>query len=146
MKKSVFAIWGHEKQGKSETVKKIAKEIIKTFPMSTTFPAKINFSSDIKIIIAIEKLKIGIESQGDPNSRLFSSLESFASENCDIIVCSTRTSGATVDAVIELGSAHSYEIVWTTNYRSNEKNQSTLNDISAKQIFSLILKVMEGRI
>lgn len=144
MKKTVFAIWGHAQQGKSDTVKRIAQEITTAYPTATTNPAPINYSTDIQVIITIGKITIGIESQGDPNSRLFASLTKFSSENCDIIVCSTRTSGATVDAVSALHSSHGYDIVWTTNHRSNEKNQATLNDISAKHIFGLIQQVMAG--
>ena len=144
MKKTVFSIWGHEEQGKSDTVKRIAQEILTTYPNATTTPTTINYSGDIQVIITIGKVTIGIESKGDPNSRLFESLKMFSSANCDIIICSTRTSGGTVNAVNALHSSHGYDIVWVTNYRSNEKNQSTLNDISAKHIFTLVQQVMTG--
>lgn len=142
MKKTVFAIWGHAQQGKSSTVKRLAQEITSAYPSAITSPAKINYSSDIQVIITIGKIKIGLESQGDPNSRLFESLVQFSSIHCDIIICTTRTSGATVNAVNALQASHDYDIVWTTNYRSNAKNQTTLNDISAKQIFGLIQQVI----
>lgn len=144
MKRTVFANWGHASQGKSDTVKRIAQEIITAFPTATTNPVTIDYSTDIHVIISIGKIKIGIESQGDPNSRLFASLTKFSSDNCDIIVCSTRTSGATVDSVSALHASHGYDIVWFTNHRSHEKNQATLNDISAKHIFGLIQQVMAG--
>lgn len=144
MKKTIFANWGPSEQGKSDTVKRIAKEILAAFPTATTLPTAINFSSDIQVIITIGKITIGIESQGDPNSRLFESLESFSTDNCDIIICSTRTSGGTVDAVSALHSSHGYDIVWVTNHRSMEKSQETLNDISAKHIFTLVRQVIAG--
>lgn len=144
MKKTIFANWGPSKQGKSDTVKRIAKEILAAFPNATTSVTTINFSSDIQVIITIGKITIGIESQGDPNSRLFKSLKIFSVANCDIIICSTRTSGGTVDAVSALHSSHGYDIVWVTNHRSKEKNQATLNDISAKHIFTLVQQVIAG--
>jgi hypothetical protein len=144
MKKTIFANWGQAGQGKSDTVKRIAQEILATYPTATTTPTTINYSGDIQVIITIGKVKIGIESQGDPNSRLFESLKMFSSANCDIIICSTRTSGRTVNAVSALHSSHGYDIVWVTNHRSNEKSQSTLNDISAKHIFTLVQQVMTG--
>jgi hypothetical protein len=144
MKKTIFANWGHARQGKSDTVKRIAQEILTNFPTATSFPTTINFSGDIQVIINIGKVKIGIESEGDPNGRLFESLEMFSSANCDIIICSTRTSGGTVDAVSALHSSHGYDIVWVTNHRSNEKSQSTINDISAKHIFTLTQLLMAG--
>lgn len=144
MKKTIFAIWGHAQQGKSDTVKRIAQEITTAYPIAITSPAPINYSGDIQVIITIGKITIGIESQGDPNSRLFASLKQFSSANCDIIICSTRTSGATVNAVSALKSTHGYDIVWATNHRSNEKNRTTLNDISAKHLFGLVQRVMAG--
>lgn len=144
MKKTIFANWGHAQQGKSDTVKRIAQEIIAAYPTATTNPVTIDYSGDIQVIITIGKIKIGIESQGDPNSRIFESLTKFSSHNCDIILCSTRTSGATVDAVSALHVSHGYDIVWVTNHRSSEKPQATLNDISAKYIFSLVQQVIAG--
>ncbi len=146
MKKTVIANWGHARQGKSDTVKRIARIILSNFPQATTIPPVIDFSTDIKVIITIDKLKIGIESQGDPNSRLFESLNEFAKENCDLIVCSTRTSGATVDAVSELNSSSGYDIIWVTNYRSNEKNTDSLNNLSAEHIFELIQRLIANNI
>ena len=144
MKKTIFANWGQAGQGKSDTVKRIAQEILTTYTTATTSPTTINFSGDIQVIITIGKVTIGIESQGDPNSRLFASLKKFSLANCDIIICSTRTSGGTVDAVSALHTSHGYEIVWVTNYRSSEKNKSTLNDISAKHIFTLVQQILVG--
>lgn len=144
MKKTIFANWGQAGQGKSDTIKRIAQEILTTFPAATASPTTISFSGDIQLIITIGKVTIGIESQGDPNSRLFESLKLFCSTNCDIIICSTRTSGRTVDAVNALHSSHGYDIIWLTNYRSNEKSHSTLNDNSAKHIFTLVQQVMSG--
>lgn len=146
MKKTVFANWGTAGQGKSSTVKKIAELILKNYRSATTAPVIIDFTFDIRIIITIGKIKIGIESQGDPNSRLFDSLKYFVKISCDIIICSTRTSGSTVDAVNELYTKHGYDNVWVTNYRSNEKNEDTLNDISAKHIFELIQQNITGKI
>lgn len=146
MKKTVFANWGTARQGKSSTVKNVAQLVLKSYPAATIDPAIIDFSTDIQVVITIGKIKVGIESQGDPNSRLFASLKHFIKMGCDIIVCSTRTSGATVDAINELYSKHGYENVWVTNYRSNEKNQDILNDIFAQHIFELIQQTFIGKI
>lgn len=146
MKKTVFANWGSAEKGKSSTVKEITKLILKNYTIATTDPATIDYTYDIKVVVTIGKIKIGIESQGDPNSRLFDSLKHFVKINCDIIICSTRTSGSTVEAVNELYSKHGYDNVWMTNYRSNEKNQDILNETSAKHIFELIQLNITGKI
>lgn len=146
MKKNIIAIWGQAQQGKSDTVKRIAQHILSNYPTAISTPTNIDFSADIKVIIEIGKIKIGIESQGDPNSRLFESLKEFAKIKCDLIICSTRTSGATVDVVSNLHSSDNYEIIWATNYRSNEKPHATLNDLSARQIFELIQNLITNKI
>lgn len=146
MRKTVFANWGSAGQGKSSTVKEITRLILKHYPTATTSPVTIDYTYDIRVVITIDKIKIGIESQGDPNSRLFDSIKYFVKINCDIIICSTRTSGSTVEAVNELYSKHGYDNVWITNHRSNEKNQAILNEISAKHIFDLIQLNISGKI
>ncbi len=146
MKKTVIVNWGHSNQGKSDTIKKIAEEIIKNYPNAILNPLVIDFSADIKVIITLENVKIGIESQGDPNSRIFSSLKEFAQENCDLIICTTRTSGATVEAVKDIKSEFNYEIIWTTNYRSNDINHNSLNYFYAGQIFELIQNLINNKI
>lgn len=146
MKKNIIAIWGHANQGKSDTVKRIAQILLKEYPTAIPTPLNIDYSTDIKIIVAIGEIKIGIESQGDPNSRLFGSLKEFARKNCDLIICSTRTSGATVNAVSSLHSSDNYEIIWATNYRSNEKSRNILNELSANQVFELIQTLLTNKI
>ncbi|MFV1951811.1 MAG: hypothetical protein ACC630_07665, partial [Nitrospinota bacterium] len=66
--------------------------------------------ADVRAVVTINGVKIGIESQGDPNSRLFKSLKLFAKLQCHVIVCATRTRGATVKAVESQKS--DYEVIW----------------------------------
>lgn len=141
MNKTVFANSGTADQGKSSTIIEIFNLLNKKYRNSI----EIIFSSewDITAVVTIGKIKIGIESQGDPNSRLLNSLKYFVKINCDIIICSTRTSGTTVDAVNALNK-RGYNIVWVTNYRSKEKDHKALNKISANHIFKLIQQNMTG--
>jgi len=135
--KIVVANWGPANQGKTKTVKEIAK-IILAKPGALCDPSSPDFSKDIQLVVTIKNIKIGIESQGDPDSRLFESLEKFLAEKCQIIICSTRSSGATVKAVEKLHSLHNYDNVWVTNHRSNEKDQDKLNKVSAEQIVHML--------
>src|SRR5580693_7524427 len=102
MKKTVIAISGASNQGKSASIKEIVQRITLRFP-SAFVDYKIN-TADVKAIIQIGHVKIGIESQGDPGSRLGASLQEFIKEGCDIIVCATRTRGETVELVNEMFS------------------------------------------
>lgn len=132
--KTLFALWGNAGQGKSTAIKAISEEIQKQYPQAIVqiFSDRV----DIKLIIKIRKIKIGIESQGDPGSRLPKSLDFFRKENCDIIICATRTSGGTVKAVENM--ADKYDVIWISNYISNERNKKTLNHLFAQSILKLI--------
>ena len=146
MRKTVSALRGNANQGKSETIKEVARLLIAAYPAAAMTPAKIDFSKDIKLILTLDGLKIGIESQGDPNSRLPKSLEEFALAGCDLIICATRTSGETVNAVQNLHAVHNYDIVWVSNYRSRQKSNSALNKLSAQHIFELVQEIIAGKI
>src|ERR1700749_2291321 len=136
--KTIVAIWGPANQGKSSTVKLICKEILTQFPNATTVPLIIDYSIDIKVIITLNGKTIGIESQGDPSSRIFRSLDEFGKLSCDIIICSTRSSGATVEAVSQMHEKFGYDRIWATNYRTKDFNKDLLNQTSADQIIELI--------
>lgn len=140
-RKAIVALYGISNQGKSETIKLIYSLIKTAYPRAIF--NEIFIGGDIKVIVTIGKIKIGIESQGDPGSRMSQSLIDFDSASCDIIICATRTSGTTVDTV---SSYHKkgYDIIWATNYISYEKPHTQLNQISAEQIFELIQKLMSG--
>ncbi|MDI9319952.1 MAG: hypothetical protein QM530_05685 [Phycisphaerales bacterium] len=76
-------------------------------------------------------IKIGIESQGDPNSRVFVSIPIFVNLNCDLILCATRTRGATVQ-IIE-GLKNDFQINWIEKKQVDdsklyfaENNKSTI--------------------
>ena len=146
MNKTVIANWGHSNQGKSTVVKLLAQALLKKYPNAITDPVKVDFSVDIKCVITIGKIKVGFESQGDPNSRLFESIKDFATLECDIIVCSTRTSGRTVTAVNQIHDRHGYDIIWVTNHRSNEKDRDQLNTLSATQLLALLSKLIDGNL
>ena len=134
--KTLIAIWGSGRQGKSTTVSNICKLILTEFPKATS--RFINEGKDITVIIIIGKIKIGIESQGDPSSRLPDSLKIFSKdENCDIILCTSRTSGMTVETIDKIAQKFNYNLIWATNLRSSD-NQEYLNNYSANQIFEFI--------
>lgn len=57
---------------------------------SDKFPNK----QDLKVLIHYRDITIGLESQGDPGSRLVTSITDFVKElSCDIIICACRTRG-----------------------------------------------------
>lgn len=141
MKKTAIAIWGHSSQGKSSSIIEIVNAIPLQYP-GAVIDMRIS-GKDIQVILMIGKVKIGIESQGDPGGRLQKSLDLFVQENCDIIICATRTRGETVTSVEALFPA--YEIVWASNYFSREKNTHQSNQLFARHMILLLEEIMAGR-
>ena len=55
---------------------------------------------DIKGVVEIKGVKVGVESQGDPSSRMCKSIDDFVNKyDCLIIVAACRTKGNTYDCV-----------------------------------------------
>ncbi len=132
--KVIIALHGIANCGKSSVIKEIDKIIQQTYSVEIKKYAEQGFKApqDNRDIIKIyelthngKKLQIGIESQGDPNSRIFKSLPIFKKINCDIIICATRSSGKTCDAVMDTG----YEIFWVQQSSVSTKNIKTLDNI-----------------
>lgn len=143
MQKKLIAISGTAGTGKSPSVRAIVNNIQTYFPQATIeilIP-----DGDIKVLVKIGEIIVGIESQGDPNSRLQESLLYFNEQNCDIIICASRTSGMTVDWIDNMFSKYNYEIIWTSNYFSNELSSEFLNNIFAESILQLIKKLIDTK-
>jgi hypothetical protein len=134
--KTILANWGGGNQGKSETLKFLISFFERDFPKAIF--NYIRNDTDITVIITIGKIKIGIATQGDPNSDLEDSLRIFANrEKCQITVCACRTYGMTTRAVEATARQHKYNLLWITNIRSTD-NHDLLNRISAQQFLDLI--------
>lgn len=140
IKKTALAIRGISGKGKSATIKLIREELKRRY--SHTESLLID-DGDIKSIITISELKIGIESQGDPNSRQGKSLDDFVSRGCHIIICACRTNGETQQNVINLKSKE-YRLIWATNYRSYQIPHSDLNKVSVNHLCELINEIISG--
>lgn len=145
MKKYVLANQGRANQGKSKSIINITEALVKMYPNYSRKDGQLDYSQDIYIILEINNHLIGIESQGDPNSRLKSSLIKFVNEKCDIIICATRTCGETVNAVNKLKN-DDYNIIFFTNYRSEMVDHNILNQFTASDIINFIDKIMSNKL
>ena len=102
----IYALQGRGNSGKSDTIDKVFTELVRKYP-SASVQLLSPGTRDINAILTnVKGHKVGIESQGDPGSRLQQSLQTFANANCTIIICATRTSGMTVSWVNSLSPAY----------------------------------------
>jgi len=117
MKNTIFAVKGKANIGKTPTIKYIYALLKEKYPNAVI--NEIILLTDIKIIITIEDILIGIESEGDPNGRLEESLNYFIKNNCNIIICGARTRGMTNDWIKKY--SNNFEIKWIKKTISETK-------------------------
>jgi len=132
---------------KTATLRAFANLLLQTFPNFnpiSPIPAIIPTEGDFRLIIGIEGTIIGIESLGDPGSRLADRIVELTDNfHCDIVVCATRTKGNTIHAVCdELSNRREFRLIWTSTYEaednSDEEFVNQLNQLKAQHILNLL--------
>lgn len=140
--KHISALYGSANVGKSTTLKKVFALLTAAYPtapVQTLNPP----GADITFIIEINGILVGIESQGDPNSRLAASLERFKKAKCVIIICATRNWGGTVRIVEALQPE--FAIAWHHKKSEPQPNlRARRNDESAKTIFEEVRNALSA--
>ena len=125
--KRIFALRGKSNLGKSQSIRTVVELLTGKHPnlkMEHDHVTRV----DVRVVLTINGWKIGIESQGAPNSRLIKeSLDLFVRVGCDVIVCATRTSGGTVDAV---NSLEGYEVHWLEQREHSKPIEQILRNLA----------------
>ncbi|MBN2589865.1 MAG: hypothetical protein JXA96_08375 [Sedimentisphaerales bacterium] len=138
--KKVIALWGCSNVGKSSTIKQVCELLLAKYPKTKKEHGI--FRVDIRVVLIINGVKVGIESQGDPGSRLSESLSLFAKMGCKVIVCATRTKGQTVDAVNKLKP--NYEVIWREQIATKSANWESNNLEMAKWIVKKVENIIQA--
>jgi hypothetical protein len=108
---SVFALKGPSNSGKSDVLIRLFHNLQAKYPTATVQVLH-GRSRDMKVVLrGIKGKTVGVESQGDPNSRLKESLAGFLAAGCDVIFCACRTSGMTLGWVNALAPPHRVQLV-----------------------------------
>ena len=133
MKKKVIALSGVSKRdvsnvGRSDTINKVYDLLKLKYPDATERHEKFGLN-DIKSVLTIKGIKIGIESQGSKGSRLRESLDLFIMMECKVIICASTTRGDTFNAVKEL--EHSHEVIW---FQHNVLKYATASEQAASNL------------
>jgi hypothetical protein len=124
--KNVFALRGTSKIGKSQTIRTVVELLTANHP-DATIEHNHTTKVDTRVVLTINGRKIGIE------SRLINdSLDLLVNARCDVIVCVTRTSGATVNAVNAL---QGFDINWFEQPKKSQPYEQILRSLTmARQI------------
>lgn len=141
--RTVLAIWHEASKGKTESVRQFAMTLLQTYPAFKPIfpiPSKIPLKGDFRLIVEINGKIIGVESQGDPGTKLEERLLHLADfYKCEVIICTTRTSGKTVESVKSLVRTRNFNDVWISTYEVVGKgHQSFVNKLKGKHILDLL--------
>lgn len=144
----IFYNRGGSGQGKTTSLKNLAALIAEKYPSEindTQNIEKINIT-DIRCIREIAQVRIGIFTQGDPNTPIKSELLHLKEKGCTIFACCTRTDGKTRDDVLEFAKENQIHAIEWRNLRSPVGTmQNTLNVISAELFLQTIEAYVLGR-
>lgn len=147
--KTLIAISQSSNKGKTSTLFELGKILgekgfiidERFFPLNN--PTDVQ---DFRLVLNINNLIVGIESLGDPYSKLKERLEYLVEGfGCDIIICATREKGATVESVNYVANKFNFQTIWTSTFRiENEEKHEILNKLKAQQISEMlnILKII----
>lgn len=132
--KAMICFWGLSEIGKTPAIKTIWKNL-----KNDSNPPLDTSSDDICDIVSLDGHKIGIESQGDPDSKQKEWIDKLITEECEIIICASRTKGGTVEIVESRAKDYDYELIWLSPLSSIQISLHTdLNSITSESIIKLI--------
>lgn len=141
--RKIYALKGIADTGKSATIKILYDKLkakYSDFEISDKY-TPID-GADISVVLEINGKIVAIESQGDPNSRILDSLPKFVAIPADIIICVSRTRGATLDVVKQ--QQENYEIIWIdkkTSTKGDNSNKEKYTEANNKVADDLMLQI-----
>ncbi|SMC53968.1 hypothetical protein SAMN04488101_101203 [Pedobacter nyackensis] len=119
--KTALAVWHSGARGKTQTVREFANFLLTSYPHYKPIfplPALAPPVGDFRLVVEINGVIVGVESQGDPHTGLKDRLIDLADNyHCDIIISTSRTRGETVIAVDHLHYSKGFQIIWTSTYQ-----------------------------
>ncbi len=141
---TIVAIWNSGGKGKSSTILELANLLINRFPSNKIIFCDKNTNNltiDFRLIIEINGKTIALESQGDPTTKLDQRLDDIATKyNPNILFCTCRTRGETVQAIDDTANNFSYDIIWTSTYQTTHSTQLA-NQLKAEHLLDFIIKM-----
>ena len=109
--------------GKSPTIRTVVEMLTEKHP-DASIEYNHTTKRDVRLVLTINSLKIGVESQGGPN--LKESLDLFARIGCDLIICATKTTGASIDAVNAL---QGFDVRWLEQLEQSKPHEQVLRSL-----------------
>jgi len=138
MKKTILCLFGPANTGKTSSIRRV-DEILQSYGAKLV---KVLFDeNDFGKEYLFRAHKVGILSLGDPGSAQSEHLNQLAADECDVIICASRSKGATCDEVSKIASSN-YERYWISPlYEYDHMHPLTIemNELNAKFIIKAII-------
>lgn len=139
MRKTILCLYGPERIGKTSSIRRV-DEILQSYGAKLV---KILLDeNDICMEYMFRTHKVGILSLGDPGSEQSNYLNQLANDECEVILCASRSKGATCDAVSQVASKYNYELYWISplyEYDSKHPLIVDMHEFNAEFIIKAIL-------
>ena len=133
MKKTILCLFGPANIGKTASIRRI-NEILQSDGAKLE---KVSLDEyDICKEYMFKTHKIGLLSLGDPVSDQPKYLDQLAADDCDVIICASRSKGTTRDAVSKIASSN-YELYWISplyEYDSVHPLSADMHELNAEFI------------
>lgn len=141
---TIIAIWNSGGKGKSFTILNLANLLMSSYTTHKVIycsknPSKLTI--DFRLILEINGKVIALESMGDPKTNLEKRLDDIVLKyKADLIICSTRTRGETVQAVHRIARKHSFDEIWTSTYEIAHSH-NIVNTAKSEHLLDLIIRL-----
>ena len=123
--RKAIALKGRRRIGKSQTIRTVDELLREKYPSARVGHER-RTRVDLRVVLGINGVRIGIESNSDPKS-----LDLFVRLGCNVIICATRTTGKTVAAVTALpGYEPGYEVAWLEQRAQSNLVQQVLGNLA----------------
>lgn len=137
-KKTILAVRHSGSKGKTSTLRAVATHLLQIYPNHKILHGSIPATGDFRLVVSINRQVIAVESKGDPHTQLFERLDEIVAKfTPDVIFCTARTKGDTIQAVETIETTHGYEAIWTSTYQI-ARNQAAANDLKGQHIIALL--------
>ncbi|HAX49307.1 MAG TPA: hypothetical protein PK605_05255 [Ignavibacteria bacterium] len=136
--KTILALQGNGKKGKTTTIKLLRKKLIK-FGFVSIYPDFKNKADYMDILKRKGKI-VGITTQGDLYEIIDKKLNIMFSYDCLIMVCACRSKGKTIKAVVKHKEMERRFIPKTSGKTAKQRLKANNND--AKYFFKTIKQLI----
>ena len=139
MKKTILCLYGPANVGKTSSIRRV-DEIMHSYGAKLTKVLLDEY--DICTEYLFRTHKVGILSLGDPDYEQSNYLNQLAADECEVIVCASRSKGATCDAVSQVVSKYNYELYWISplyEYDNKHPLAVDMHELNTEFIIKAIL-------